>query len=848
VRVFGYVTVFFIVFSAPALAECTPQQDAQLRALSEQFASLKREARKVVSRADGQELRIIGLPEAFRSGLAPLPASPSTPDGFSPDDKATIDCDANNFDQQALSLTADLEAANAALSVYEEAVNSREGILVVAEDGDETADGALTAQADTTMPEEAPDAVTDPETPAAVAQDDDQTDKAPDVVQAPEGSATAQASSRVPLADPDNPYLFRRVISLPASLLRENPGGSDADARNLPVFSVLYVFDESNANGETWLEVGPSLLEGAQGWIKTDSALDWTTMLVMQFAPKGRRSDVLFFDDVTTLTDIVSSPFYEASAAEYYERLRTQRDKMRDDSDYRPDWDNELVAVEPQTGVTFQNDPYILPILDWQEEAFDGVVDTILLRVAAVPAQASGITTRDDESFSSDPQQAASLDDEFRIGVVFVMDTTISMRPFIERTYQTVEQFFNAFERFESSAFISFGLVGFRDYIEQNESSLEYVTRVFQPLDPEASSRQVLTNMRQMTEASAPTLGFEEDGFAGIRTAIEEMDWSPFDARLIIYVTDASAREGSDQLAFHRNMTPASIAEIARQNNIAVVPIHLLTPTNERLGDIAIAEAQYREMSETGVVNIDKYIAVDAQSDTEFGDALDGLANSIVQEILTINAGQLASAADMEPIPESVQGDDAPADRLSNIVAAEIFRAQLESLATVGDGDAPAFLSGWASDRDLVDPDVRTLEVSVFLTRNQLSTLDKRLDLIVGAYTSGGDDPEAFFDQLQLLAAEVSTDPDAAQNSDREAIETILPGFLKNLPYRSEVLGLDRDYWASLGNSARTEFIERIRAKRQVYQETFDSSSLWRDFGANDPGLEATPIRITNLP
>ena len=48
--------------------------------------------------------------------------------------------------------------------------------------------------------------------------------------------------------------------------------------------------------------------------------------------------------------------------------------------------------------------------------------------------------------------------------------------------------------------------------------------------------------------------------------------------------------------------------------------------------------------------------------------------------------------------------------------------------------------------------------------------------------------------------------------------------------------------------AARDAFIENIEAKQRIYEETFSQTELWRDFGAEDPGLQATPIRLTNLP
>ena len=446
----------------------------------------------------------------------------------------------------------------------------------------------------------------------------------------------------------------------------------------------------------------------------------------------------LFFNDSTTLADIVEAPTYSAEATEIYERLANERQQLESDPFYEPKWGSSLVAVEPETAVTYQNEPYILPILDSRDALFDGATDTVLLKVAAVPAGAMDIADRDNASLRGDNLEVrAGEDGEFRIGVVFVMDTTISMAPFIERLHQTVKGFFDAFERYESAAFVSFGLVGFRDDTRPDPERLEYVVEIFQPLDPEADARQVLTNVLQMKEATVPTIGSEEDGLYGIRMAMAEMDWEAFDVRLIVFVTDASSRVGNDPHGATYE-TPETIAEYGRNNSMVIIPIHLLTPANQSNQDAAKAERQYRTLSETGDLALDKYIALNAESDQEFAQGLNTIADLAARGALNANAGQLISPEEME---RSFEGSSSAVQQLGRAVANEIFRAQLESLATVGGGDAPSFLEGWAADRDLTDPDIRTLEVSVFLTRNQLSTLDRRLGLIVDAFRSGGDSP-----------------------------------------------------------------------------------------------------------
>ncbi|AGT07932.1 vWA domain-containing protein [Paracoccus aminophilus] len=696
-------------------------------------------------------------------------------------------------------------------------------------------------------------ATTEPEVPAAT------------TASAPENETAALAKGPMPLAVPDNPDLFQRVISLPDLQLHDAPGITDPGTA-LPAFSVLYVFERRDLGGESWLQLGTALNKEPLGWARAAEAMDWSTMLVMQFAPRGKRNRVLFFNGDAPLTDLISGPFYQTTAVGIYEKLGDERRKLAQDPDYKPQWNTDLVAIEPETAVRYGDKPYLLPILDWRNEMFDGTADTTLVKVAALPAGSSAkIAAKDDASFASSAKDAAAKDDEFRVGVVFVVDTTVSMRPFIDRTYAAIQGFYDAFSKVESAKYISFGLTGFRDNIDSDPKNLEYVTRNFQPLDPDAPAQSILNNMKRMTEARVSNLGFAEDSLAGLTDAIDENDWSPYDARIIILVTDASAR--TDAKAKYPDMTLERLREKARAQNITIIPIHLLTPANKKEGDAEVARAQYQKLAQTGDLSEDKYLALDVTRADEFQKALEQLARDVATSTLRANAGEIlrGDTEKKEPMPAdqpaAAEAADAPevadaADpgkagdisRLSDIVGNEIFRAQLESLGRVEGSAAPAFLAGWAADRDLTNPDVETLEVSVYLSRNQLSTLDKRLEAIIEAFRSGGQDPQAFFANLQMLAAQTSSDPESLRQGDRATIEAILPSFLKKLPYRSQVLRLDQSYWSSMSVSQQQEFIENLEAKRKIYADLFGQTEIWADFGAGDPGLEATPVRLVNLP
>ncbi|NPD15992.1 VWA domain-containing protein [Xinfangfangia sp. D13-10-4-6] len=640
----------------------------------------------------------------------------------------------------------------------------------------------------------------------------------------------------LPLTDPENAEAYIRVISQPGMVLYPEAGATDAGTE-VPVFSILYVFERREIGGEPWMQVGRTVRGGPEGWARSDKGVDWTNMLVMQFAPRGKRNQVLFFEEESALNSLVSGPFYQRDAQKLYDSIADERGKAD------PDWDKRLVAIEPQSAVTYDSKPYLLPILDWRSEMFDGTTDTTLVRVAALPsAPTANIGARDEESFKNDSRVAAGESGEFRVGVVFVIDTTISMRPFIDQTRQAVEQFYEAFSKYDSSNYVSFGLVGFRDNIAGNPDGLEYVTRVFQPLDPEAPASTVLSNIGRVTEATAPTKGFAEDAIAGLTDAIDQNDWSPYNARVIILVTDASARSGDG--VKYPDMTLSRLRERARQQGISIVPLHLLTPANAK-GDADIARGQYGDLAGTGDIASDKYIAIDATSDEEFSRTVMRLATEVAGSTMVVNSGELLHDEEDEPVPVDYAK---PEEKIAAVINNEIFRAQLESLGDIDDGAAPAFLSGWAADRDLTAPETETLEVSAFLTRNQLSTLDKRLEAIIGAFRSGGDNPQTFFANLQKLAAETATDPDNIRAGDSSTIEAILPAFLKNLPYRSQVLRLDQAYWSSMSVAQQQEFIENLEAKRKIYGDIFSQTNNWADFGAGDPGLEATPVRLVHLP
>lgn len=754
--------------------------------------------------------------EALEPPPSDPPAAPDAPgreaDGFGPDGDPLVDCEREDEVADALAAaTFGLAGFRDRVDAFSEAVEAREALVIALED----------AAASTT--------------PAPTPTDPERTAEAPD-----EGAAGSAAAE--PLKVDGNDLVFQRVLTLPDARIVPEAGAEDGGAEPAPPFSVLYVYERAEVGGRAWLGVGPGVAGERAGWIDAERTLEWNSALVMQFAPVGRRKRALFFESSRDLVDLIADFQFVSEAGELYEQL--DRGALED---------RRIIAAEPATAVQYDSEPYLLPILDHLEERFDDGSAVTLVKVASVSLKTGELAARDAKSLAPQEETQRSLKD-FRIGLTFVMDTTASMGPYIRRTHETVRAIYEALAGLEAS--ISIGLVAYRDNTS-HDAGVGYVTEVIQPLDPGANPRSVVANIGSVRPSKAPTVDWREDAYAGIAEAMERFDWNPYDLKLMFLITDAGAREGGDALAARQDLTTSVLAEAARLNKIAIVPIHLITPEAQKLGEVAGAARQYSELGLTGDANSQKYLAVDATSDAAFIREVRDAASLIVEDIRRMQAEEQAQQAPLDPSrndgflkSDGLQGggEAGPRSRLAGLVANELLRAKLEYLGERDAAAAPSFISGWAANRDLTDPSRATLTFSVFLTRNQVSALAQGVELLVDAFRSAGTSPDAFFDELQLIAARTARDPEQVRADERAAVREILPSFVQGLPYLSEVLRLDRPLWRSFSNADKQRFVEALEGKLAFYRRLYDQTENWVDFGAGDPALESYPLPLSQLP
>ena len=240
-----------------------------------------------------------------------------------------------------------------------------------------------------------------------------------------------------------------------------------------------------------------------------------------------------------------------------------------------------VVALEPETHVDIRRQFYVLPPLDFIEDFHPLTYDEhLLLKVASLPL---------DEA--PPPPQAGRFD----AGIVFLLDTTMSMDPFIDRTGRALERIVNDLLFTDAGATVNFGVVGFRD---NNEAvpGLEYRTRVLVPLERRTDQAPVLAAIRAATRvATVSSPGFNEDSLAGVEDALREIDREPegdaFDARVIVLVTDAGPKDPRDPNA-RSDLGADELRREAQERRVPVMTLHLRTASGGA-AQHAYAEAQY---------------------------------------------------------------------------------------------------------------------------------------------------------------------------------------------------------------------------------------------------------------
>jgi len=631
-------------------------------------------------------------------------------------------------------------------------------------------------------------------------------------------ASAAEAPSQ-PLLMAGKQSLYQRVLAIPGARLSRKPGWRSE--QDVTPFTAYYVYGREASAGRDWLQVGTDRFGGTVGWLAADQTLEWNQGLTVAFRDPLDHDRALLFRDADSLAKLAEKHDGKAYQALYEQALAGTLAK-----------DSPVVAIQPATHIDIQKDFYLVPIRE-HRETFLGSEKARLLRVASVPLQLAAAET---------PQQQKQ---RYSAGLAFVIDSTQSMGPYIDRTREAVSKVYDALGDAGLLGHVNFGLVGFRDAPE-GKPGLDYRSKTFVTLEQGRNPAGFMAQVNDLSAAKVSSRDFKEDAYAGVYRAINELDWAGHHARYLVLITDAGAREGDDPLS-GTGMSAEGLRQIALDKGIAIFVLHLKTPMGQ--DNHAEAEKQYRALSHfPGLGSL--YYGVPTGDVQAFGKVLDTLAGQITMQVRVAAAGQPPAPA---PAAQPAQ-DDPQLAELQSKVAKLGYALQMRYLKQ---GQAvPKVFDAWLLDRDFNDPERATLDIRVLLTRDQLSDLHDVLKRVLATAEEGLLSPQNFLNELKSLAASVSRDPEriAAATATAGGGQSLadlgfMREYIEDLPYRGEVMKLSLEDWETWPASEQINFLTRLEQKISYYRSLHDHTDLWVSLdGGPIDGDSVFPVPLELLP
>jgi serine/threonine-protein kinase PpkA len=634
--------------------------------------------------------------------------------------------------------------------------------------------------------------------------------------------AQPAAGQRKPLLIEGKTTLYQRVLTRPGAAVSAQPGG--VAGKELPPMTLLFVYGRQ-AGTTGYLEVGANSEGKVIGFLPESDTIPWKHSLTLAFTNPANRERVLFFKDRPALANMLNSDDLLVDS----ERIRKQI------ADGKLPPTSPVVSIEPETFVDMQKQFYLLPILDAGTTVLKSGFKVRTVQVASVTKE-KGVDTLAQASRRSNPEADLA---KFTSGVVFVIDASASMQPYIDLTRAAMEEVYKQVETAKLEQRVRFGMVAYRDD-PTKVKGIGYLVHTFADPTKISTQAQFAEAVKGVAASEVSTRAFAEDGYAGLVEAIQGIDWTGFGGRYLIMITDASSREGNSPLA-STGLGTAQVRQLALENRIATYVLYLKTPEGKE--DHARATKQYEALTQYPNVG-SLFFPVEAGDKRAFRSQVQRLAEALVNQVRSAGRTPEGGAAGSASAASA-------GDKLTHVTEAVGRAMQLAYLGEVQGTKAPRMFEAWASDRDFGQPDVASFSVRLLLTKNQLSDLQATLRKVVEAGEKGQLDPGDFFNQLRSAAAAMSRDPNRVGQASARNLEDIglMGEYLDGLPYQSRIMGLDQDTWTRMGVGQQQALIDDVKSKIALYQRFHDDVDRWVQLNPEGaPGDAVYPIPLDVLP
>jgi serine/threonine-protein kinase PpkA len=648
------------------------------------------------------------------------------------------------------------------------------------------------------------------------------------------GAAFSAEESRRPELMPGKTSLYQRLVSHPGAKLYDS-AADNASVVNEQVktFTAFYVYSRQGNR----VEVGVSDSK-ADGWLDADKTTVWPQAITMVFTDRMGRMPTLFFRNHDDLVNTCVDEQLPEKLKQFSEFINKKEDVP---ADY------PVIAAEPSDTAVSKKNFYLLPVLSVDTQFEKDKL--LLLEVACLDP---GLNGQEDTGSGNQGGAVPPEDSVLRSGFVFVIDTTISMKPYIDQTTKLVRAIYDELEKNPHGDKFAFAVVAFRSDLGKSPK-LGYTTQVVCDFKTVKQRNEIEEALAQVEEATVSTHAFTEDSFAGVKAAVDSLNWEQFGSRIMLLITDAGPLRENDPTS-QTGFSPGVLAEYLKSKSIYLTTVHLKTPAGK--SDHASAAKAYIELSTRDDTNA-SYIPIEASTPARGAEEFDAVTRSLAQgysKLLTATAeGRLLPPPDKTAIPDKKKLT--PEEEAARIAEATGYAMQLQFLGTSKGARAPNVVNAWIAEADLerlvADPQAQPVLAAVpavLMTKTQLSQLRQQINLIYDHARGGiikGDEKNFFQSLISEVAGTTRGNYKPGQNL---AATGILGEFLEGLPYVSNVMAMTQEDWNDMSTGRRKQFLDHLSARIALYDEYDKDNTNWEGFGSPNRNEWVYRVPLTMLP
>lgn len=651
---------------------------------------------------------------------------------------------------------------------------------------------------------------------------------------------------------------------------------------NVKPFSPVYVFarenvDFSNPEEPTgWYQVGATVKQPL-GWMQAKDLMEWKQALVVSYTHRGasdedKRSRVLMFDTKDALEKVVTASDRQDVAQKLYGLIK------------KGEIPENVISAEPKEFLNIENTFYLLPVIDYKiETQFDD--ETRLLKIAAaVPGQRSAPgkeTTLANPAFLSESAGAdtsvvqGDVAKDLKVDIVFVMDMTNSMGPYIELTKQAVANVTKTIITDpEVSKSVKFGYVGYRDNVGLMPE-LEFTAKNFTPELLEGGSFVELVD-KEVKAATVGSNDYQEEVFAGVVEALNTTKWRD-GLRFVVIVGDASSHE-PDHPQTTTKLDAQRVRSLLDESNAYVAAIHL---QDQRANpDWPLAEMQLSAMATNKGTSEPLITNVDVENPDDFKKVIEILGGKLSLTIANAKSGKvdpskIAKGTDIilpeissssasansqasttikstsQPNQQSAQ-QDATSAKVDEAIAAALI-----DFWGSKEGQPPRDVTAWVMDRDLIDPRKKAMDVRLLISRDDLNSLIMAVERVSDALATAELTQMKFFESLKAIVTQGVKGEDIIFENAQRLVEAktgeqqLLPRWIEGLPYKSAIQDMSDEKFEAMSPDQRADLDKSLKAKLQYYKDISEKVDAWVALNEADKDSntgKVYPLKLEDLP